>query len=93
MNTIIIDSDTYNQVKAYADDERMSVDAFVIMLIKKELKNNSTQPQLYRMKSLQELSPEVQSLIGLVHPVEGEEDDMNGSNVKYEYLREKYGNI
>lgn len=92
MNTIQIDADTYNQVKVYADDKSMSVDAFVIMLIKRVLKTNTNNPKPYQMKSLQQLTPEVQSLVGLAKHI-GEQEDLNGSNVKYEYLKEKYESL
>ena len=42
------------------------------------------------MKKIEELSPEVQLLIGFAKPTTTSEDDINGDKARMEYLTEKY---
>ncbi len=42
------------------------------------------------MKSMDELSPELQQLIGFAKPIVANTDDINGDKARMEYLTEKY---
>ena len=44
----------------------------------------------YKMKKLEELTPELQALIGFAKPVSDADDDINGDKARTEYLNEKY---
>lgn len=47
----------------------------------------------FTLKSEEQLSPTIQSLIGIAKPSDEDEDinDRNGRNARMEYLEEKYG--
>lgn len=42
------------------------------------------------MKKIEELSPELQALIGFAKPAVVSDDDINGDRARTEYLNEKY---
>ena len=42
------------------------------------------------MKKIEELSPELQALIGFAKPAVASDDDINGDRARAEYLNEKY---
>ena len=44
----------------------------------------------YKMKKIEELSPELQALIGFAKPSVDDENDINGNKARMEYLQEKY---
>jgi len=45
----------------------------------------------YKMKAIEELSPELQEMIGFAKPLHPSEDDINGDKARQEFLTEKYG--
>ena len=44
----------------------------------------------YKMKAIEELSPELQEMIGFAKPKHPNNDDINGDKARTEYLTEKY---
>ena len=42
------------------------------------------------MKMIEELSPELQALIGFAKPAVADDNDINGDKARTEYLTEKY---
>ena len=45
----------------------------------------------YKMRTIDQLSPELRAIIGFAKPVVEIEDDINGDDARLEYLTEKYG--
>ncbi len=65
----------------------MSVEEWVAMLIKHF---TPTKKKVYKMKPIEELSPELQAMIGFAKPKSTDDDDINGDKARMEYLTEKY---
>ena len=42
------------------------------------------------MKNIEELTPELQALIGFAKPAVGDDEDINGDKARTEYLTAKY---
>ena len=59
----------------------MSVDEFVVSLINKFVPKKKKK---YRMKTVEELHPELQAIIGFAKPNAVDEDDMNGERARTE---------
>ena len=87
MATISLNTALYNEAQHYALGQNMSVEEWVSSLILKFL---PTKKEKYRMKELNELSPELQQLIGFAKPVGDNDDDINGDKARTEYLMEKF---
>ena len=85
MATITIDTNTYNNVKIYAESHDVSVEGFIVSLINKFVPSNKK----YKMKSVEELSPKLQAIIGFAKP-QHFDDDINGEKARMQYLYEKY---
>lgn len=49
-----------------------------------------TKKKEYKMKQIEELSPELQALIGFAKPTIACDDDINGDKARTEYLTAKY---
>lgn len=86
MATISLNSALYSQAQNYAKADGLSVEEWVAMLITrfKPVKKK------YRMKKIEELSPELQALIGFAKPAVVSDDDINGDKARTEYLTAKY---
>ena len=65
----------------------MSVEDWVAMLI---TRFTQTKKKKFKMKKIEELSPELQALIGFAKPEVPNDDDINGDKARTEYLTEKY---
>ncbi|MBE6260631.1 MAG: hypothetical protein E7107_07380 [Prevotella sp.] len=87
MATISLDSTLYNQAKNYANADGMSVEEWVAMLI---TRFTPTKKKKFKMKKIEELSPELQALIGFAKPEVPNDDDINGDKARTEYLTDKY---
>ena len=87
MATISLNSALYNQAQNYAKADGMSVEEWVAMLI---TRFTPTKKKKFKMKKIEELSPELQALIGFAKPDVPNDDDINGDKARTEYLTEKY---
>ena len=87
MATISLNSALYNQAQNYAKADGMSVEDWVAMLI---TRFTPTKKKKFKMKKIEELSPELQALIGFAKPEVPNDDDINGDKARTEYLTEKY---
>ena len=87
MNTISLSTPLYNDALHYASEKKMSVDEWVASVI---IRNLPKAEKKYKMKTIDELSPELQEMIGFAKPAEDLDDDINGDRARMEYLTEKY---
>lgn len=87
MATISLNSALYNQAQNYAKADGMSVEEWVAMLI---TRFTPTKKKKFKMKEIEELSPELQALIGFAKPEVPDDDDINGDKARTEYLTDKY---
>lgn len=87
MATIILNPTLYDQAQAYARADGMSVEEWVAMLI---TRFKSAKGKKYKMKKIEELSPELQALIGFAKPEVDDDDDINGDKARTEFLATKY---
>lgn len=86
MNTIAIDTSVYLQAEAYARQHNISLKELVETSLSSLLHSGERH---FTLKSEEQLSPLVQSLIGVASPSRSK--DNNGREVREDYLREKYG--
>ena len=75
MATISLNPALYTQAQNYAKEDNMSVDEWVSMLIMRFV---PAKKKGYKMKKIEELSPELQSIIGFAKPNVADDDDING---------------
>ena len=87
MATISLNPTLYSQAQSYAKADGMSVEEWIAMLI---TRFTPAKKKKYKMKKIEELSPELQSLIGFAKPAMASDDDINGDKARTEYLTEKY---
>ena len=87
MATISLNTTLYNQALHYAQADGMSVEEWVAMLI---TRFTPTRKKKYKMKKIEELSPELQALIGFAKPEVANDNDINGDKARTEYLNAKY---
>lgn len=87
MATISLNSTLYSQAQTYAKADGMSVEDWVAMLI---MRFTPVKKRKYKMKKIEELSPELQALIGFAKPAVANDDDINGDKARMEYLTAKY---
>lgn len=87
MATISLNQALYTQAQNYAKADNMSVEEWVSMLIKRFV---PAKRKGYKMKKIEELSPELQAMIGFAKPSVADNDDINGDKARLEYLTEKY---
>ena len=87
MATISLNAALYDKAQIYAHGQNMSVDEWIASLI---LRFVPAKQEKYRMKKVEELSPEVQQLIGFAKPAAGTEEDINGDLARDEYLSKRY---
>lgn len=87
MATISLSQALYAQAQSYAREYNMSVEECVALLIKRFA---PTKKKDYKMKKIEELSPELQVIIGFSKPSVDDENDINGDKARMEYLQEKY---
>lgn len=87
MATISLNPTLYNQAQNYARENGMSVEEWVAMLI---TRFTPAKEKEYKMKKIEDLSPELQDLIGFAKPEIPNDDDINGDKARTEYLAAKY---
>ena len=87
MATISLTPALYNQAQAYARADGMSVEEWVTKLI---TSFTPAKRKKYKMKEIEELSPELQALIGFAKPEVDDDDDINGDRARTEFLTTKY---
>lgn len=87
MATISLNPTLYSQAKNYAEADGVSVDEWVGKLISRFV---PTKKKKYKMKNIEELTPELQALIGFAKPAVGDDEDINGDKARTEYLTAKY---
>lgn len=81
MSTISLNPALYTQAQNYAKANNMSVEEWIAMLIKRFVSTNKK----YKMKKIEELSPELQAIIGFAKPIDANDDDINGDRARMEY--------
>lgn len=87
MATISLNSNLYEQAQLYAKADDMSVEEWVAKLIIRYV----PEKKKYKMKSLKELSPELQALIGFAKSeTVADDDDINGDKARMEFLTNRY---
>ncbi|MBR1499161.1 MAG: hypothetical protein IJ615_05970 [Bacteroidaceae bacterium] len=86
MATISLNPTLYSQAQTYAKADGMSVEDWVAMLIMRF----TPAKKKYKMRKIEELSPELQALIGFAKPAVASDDDINGDKARMEYLTAKY---
>ncbi len=87
METISLSTALYSQAKDYAKEQNMTVDEWVTMLIMRFVPSNK---KGYRMRNIEELSPELQRLIGFAKPTAAQVEDLNGDKARMGFLTDKY---
>ena len=86
MSTISLSQALYAQAQSYAREDNLSVKEWVALFIKRFVPNKKKE---YKMKKIEELSPELQTLIGFAKPSADDDNDINGDKTRMEYLQEK----
>jgi hypothetical protein len=87
MATISLSQALYAQAQRYAKEDNMSVEEWVAVLIKRF---KPAKKKVYKMKKIEELSPELQAIIGFANPSVDDDNDINGDKARMEYLQKKY---
>ena len=89
MATITINNSVYNDVKYYADKQNTSVEEVIVSIIRKFIP--SKKRAKYKMKNIEELSPELQQIIGFAKPSSPQKSNgINGDNARMDYISKKY---
>lgn len=90
--TITIRGNVYQRAQRYAKEHNINLDAFVESIIVKAIElDRPRAKKKFKLKSFDELSPRVRSLIGPGNVSKEAEEDVDGRNARMEYLEEKYG--
>lgn len=92
--TITIRGNVYQDAQRYAKLHNVSLDTFVENIIVKAISLDKPKQthKKFKLKSFNELSPRVKSLIGPGNVSEEAENDINGRNARNEHFEEKYSN-
>ena len=80
----------YNEVKIFADQNQVSVEDFIVSLIKKTIPAKRILRKKYKMKKIEELSPILQGILNMPRTDQIDADDINGTHARDEYYKEKY---
>ena len=80
----------YNEVKIFADQNHVSVEDFIVSLIKKAVPAKRILRKKYKMKKIEELSPILQGILNMPRTDQIDSDDINGTQAREEYYKEKY---
>jgi hypothetical protein len=89
MATITLTTAAYNDAKQYAETQNLTVDEFVVSLIKKYA--HSKKKKKYKMQPIEKLSPEIQDILNMPMVGQLDADDINGDKARMDYFKEKYG--
>ena len=87
MVTISMSQALYAQAQSYAKEDNMSVEEWVALLIKRFV---PTKKKEYKMKKIEELSPELQAIIGFAKLSVDDDNDINCDKARMEYLQDKF---
>jgi len=89
METITINSTTYNYAKEYAKSQNLSVDKWIVKLINTFLQDSSKKKR-FKMLPVEELAPELQEIMRM--PIVGsiDADDISAEEERKSYYKEKY---
>ena len=87
MNAITINPELYVSITDYAAKHKTSMTALVEQYLQRLLRveYNSS----FQLKEIQELSPVIQQLVGVIPVSNQEQEDLNGDHARMEYLQEK----
>lgn len=89
MNTITLTPEMYDDIKVYADEERVSVQDFIIAVIARLYPHKPrTSERRYKMKTTEELSPVLQQILNM--PRTGQLSDADIDKARAAYYKEKY---
>lgn len=86
MATLTLNPEIYKEAQAYATANNLSVEDWVTSLIMRFIPSPKKR---YKMKTMQELSPELVKYVGFAKPAH-DDDDLNGDSARDEYLTKKY---
>ena len=89
MATITLSSTAYNNAKAYADKQNISVDEFVVMLIDK-FSTSKGNKKKFDMLPIESLDHNLQDILNMQRNGKIDADDVNGEEARMEYYKEKY---
>lgn len=91
--TITIRGNVYQGAKRYAKEHNVSLDTFVENIIINAIGLDKPKPtqRKFRLKSFDELSPRVRSLIGSGSVSKDGENDINGREARVKHFEDKYG--
>lgn len=87
--TLSMEPEIIEKAKSYAAENNISVSKLVKNLLKDVLKKNAKKDPILEKFKDTKISPEILALTGILkgkYP-----DDMDYKDMKYEYLKEKYG--
>lgn len=90
MATITIDNSAYNNAVHYAEMENLSVNDFIVALINAFATTKYKPIKKFKMRAIEELSPEIQEILSMPRTGQIDADDINGDKARAEYYREKY---
>lgn len=90
MATITINTAAYNDAKQYAETQNLSVEDFIVSLIKK-FAHSKAKKKKYKVQPIEKLAPEVQEILNLPFKGTIDPDDINAEEARMEYYKEKYG--
>lgn len=86
MNTIQIEPKLYNMAVLFAKQHNTNLQVMVENYIRKVVSKETTSNVI---KNLEELSPEVQALVGIIPAEKEDYEDLNGERYKAEALKRK----
>lgn len=92
--TVAIDTHAYQMAESYAQKHQMSVrqlfETYALTLISGRGGTKASGGSAYKRKAIKEMSPLVQSLIGLARDENSQPiDDLNARDIRQEYWEEK----
>lgn len=87
MATISLNPTLYSRAQNYAKADGMSVEEWVAMLISRF---SPARKKKYKMKKIEELSPVLQGILNMPRTGQIDADDVNGTQARDEYYKEKY---
>lgn len=89
MNTISVNPTVYSWAEMYAMQHHISLQELAEKALLMIVGRHNKKPT-FKLKTEDQLSPAIQSLIGIAQPTHTTED-INGRDARMEYLEEKYG--
>lgn len=91
MTSITISDDLYRNLEQSAKLSNTSLHNFVEQALNWAIsKAKRPKSVKYKLKSVDELPKEIQDIIGIAKDAKVKDDDLNGDDARWEYLKEKY---